>query len=361
MRRLILKDTRSQPPQPPGANERVIIAVDLSRTKWVHACRWAGQEQRRVSTPGELRHLQALVSEYEHCKVELIYEACGFGYEIAWWGQQRAIPVTVVAPSTLEKAPGARVKTDGRDAGELAFRAERGMLKGIHIPSRPQHEYRQLSRTYTQALKDRKRQQVRIRLLLQEHGRVAPAGRRSWNEYTRWMATVSLPDSVASCVSELLELRHAADRSVTRLANQLRQLARLPPYKPLVKALCAQAGIGSMTAIRFILEIGDIQRFATADSLVNYLGLTPSEYSTGETIHRGRVRKCGPGFIRAWLVQCAWRAVNRGSDAALRDAFERIAARSGRKRAIVGVARRLALRLRARWLEFEDAQPMTAH
>lgn len=361
MTRLVLKERATQQHPAPHANERVIIAVDLSRSKWVYACRWGGQEQRRLSSAGELRHLQALVAEYGHCQVELIYEACGFGYEIAWWAQARGLPVTVVPPSTVEKAPGAAVKTDGRDAGDLARRGECGMLKGIHIPSREQHEYRQLSRTYAQALKDRKRQQVRLRLLLQEHGRVAPPGTRGWSAYTRWLAPQALPAPVARCVSELLELRQGADRSVTRLARALWEVARLPQYRPLVKALCAQGGIGWLTAIRFVLEVGDIHRFATADSLPYYLGLTPSEYSSGDTIHRGRVRRCGPGVVRAWLVQCAWRAVNRGNDSALRACFQRVAARAGRKRAIVAVARKLALRLRARWLEFEAAQPPAAH
>ena len=363
MNKLVLKDrgTQRHAVPPPQAGERLIIGMDLSRSKWVYACRWAGQQQRRLSSPAELGHLQALVTEYEHCNVEVIYEACGFGYEIAWWAQQRGIPVTVVPPSTVEKAPGSVVKTDGRDAGDLALRGERKMLKRIHIPSREQHEYRQLSRTYTQALKDRRRQQIRTRLLLQEHGRVVPAGVRSWKAFTQWLTAQSLPSAVQNCVEELLTLREAADRSVVRLKTALWNVARLPQYRPLVKALCAQGGIGWMTAIRFVLEIGDIHRFATADSLPHYLGLTPSEYSSGEITHRGRIRRCGPRMLRAWMVQCAWQVVNHGNEPVLRRCFERIAERSGRKKAIVAVARKLALRLRARWLEFEAAQHPTEH
>ena len=360
MKRLVLKEGRVQRPRTPEPNERVIISVDLSCSKWVYACRWQGEEQRRMSSAGELRHLQALVAEYGQCKVELIYEACGFGYEIAWWAQQNQIPVLVVAPSMVEKAPGSRVKTDRRDAGDLARRAEHGMLKGVHIPSRVQHQYRQLSRTYDQALKDRRRQQVRIRLLLQEHGQVRPVGRLTWTAYARWLSTLSLPAPVEHCVQELLSLRQAPELSVTRLRKALHEVAHLPQYRGLVEALSAQGGIGWMTAIRFVLEIGDIHRFATADSLPHYLGLTPSEYSSGETVRRGRARRCGPKALRCWLVQCAWQAVRRGNDTALRDCFERVAKRSGRKRAAVAVARKLALRLRARWLEFESA-PLLAH
>lgn len=354
MNRLVLKDVRRQRPCAPEANERVIIGIDLSRSKWVYACRWQGQEQRRLSTPGELRHLQALVAEYAHCKVELIYEACGFGYEIAWWAQQSGHSILVVPPSTVEKAPGSAVKTDGHDAGDMALRGERRMLKSVFIPSREQHEYRQLARTYAQALKDRKRQQARVRLLLQEHGHVGPG--KTWSAYTRWLSTVTLPTPVATCVSHLLALRHAADLSVTQLQKAVHEVARLPQYQPLVNAISTQKGVGWMTAIQFVLEIGDIHRFPTAGSLPHYLGLTPSEYSSGDIIHRGRVRRCGPKALRARLVQCAWQAIRHRRDSALSDCFQRVVERAGRKRAIVAVARRLALRVRARWLEFDTAQ-----
>jgi transposase len=163
-----------------------------------------------------------------------------------------------------------------------------------------------------------------------------------------------LPTPVAVCIEELVALRTAAGASARRLAKELRAVARLPQYAPLVKALAQQSGVGAFTAVRFALEIGAIQRFATADSLPNYLGLTPREYSSGELVHRGPVRKCGPGALRAWLVQCAWVAVQRRKDLALVECFERLEQRVGRKKAIVAVARRLALRLRARWLEFEQ-------
>jgi transposase len=100
-----------------------------------------------------------------------------------------------------------------------------------------------------------------------------------------------------------------------------------------------------------VLELGDIRRFPTAGSFPRYLGLTPSEYSTGLTERRGHLTKCGPRFIRAWLIQCAWVSVRPGCDAELRAGFERLAPTIGKKRAIVAVARRLAVRHRARWLE----------
>ena len=136
-------------------------------------------------------------------------------------------------------------------------------------------------------------------------------------------------------------------------------LAHDPAYAAVVAALTTHAGVGELTAIRLILEVGDITRFRRAAAWTNFLGLTPSEYSTGEAVaHRGPICKCGPAPLRAALVQCAWASCR--SDATLRAMFERIGARAGRKRAIIAVTRRLALRLRARWLEALTTPPAAA-
>jgi transposase len=328
--------------------------------KWVYNVRWGGQEQRRLSSAGELRHLQALVAEYHGGTVHVVYEACGFGYEIAWWCQEQGIDVMVVAPSTIEQAPGSRVKTDRIDAGKLARDGEQRRLHGVRIPTRAQHAHRQLSRTYAQAMKDKQRAQARVRSLLQEQGRIGPVPAAGWAAYRRWCTTQELPDPVAQCVKELLQLREAALASVKRLRDALHQLSTQAPYAPVVRGLAAQAGVGAFTAVRLVLELGDMHRFPTAGSFPRYLGLTPSEYSTGLTERRGHLTKCGPRFIRAWLIQCAWVSVRLGGDARLRAVFERLAPKIGKKRAIVAVARRLALRLRARWIEVLTTQAVAA-
>ena len=344
----------------PDTGQDIWIGVDVSRTKWVYTVRWGGQEQRKLSTAGELHHLQTLAAGYPGYKVHVIYEACGFGYEIAWWCQEQGIDVVVVAPSTIEQAPGSRVKTDRLDAGKLARDGEQRRLKGVRIPTRGQHAHRQLSRSDTQALKDKQRAQARVRSLMQEQGRIGPPPAAGWAAYLRWCTKQELPDTVAQCIKELLQLREAALASVKRLRAALHQLSTQAPYAPVVRGLAAQAGVGAFTAVRLVLELGDMHRFPTAGSFPRYLGLTPSEYSTGLTERRGHLTKCGPRFIRAWLIQCAWVSVRLGGDARLRAVFERLAPKIGKKRAIVAVARRLALRLRARWIEVLTTQAVAA-
>lgn len=362
MKRLQLTPAAGQRAASPAPAPRlpVIIATDLARMTWKHAVHWGNAVQRTLSTPGTLEHLHALVRHYHPAHpVLVVYEACGFGYEIAWWAQAVGVAVLVVAPSQVERAPGPRVKTDRLDARTLATKAAAGQLKGVAIPTRAQHEQRQVLRTYGQAVRTRKRAQIQIRSVLQEHGRIGPLPGSGWRVYERWLAHEVLPEPVAAAVAELRTLRAAAQASADRLAARLRTLARTPGYAPVVAALTTHAGVGELSAIRLVLEVGDITRFGNAAAWTHYLGLTPSEYSSGDTPpHRGPIRKCGPAGVRGALVQCAWASL-RG-DATLRAVFERVSARAGRKRAIIAVTRRLARRLRARWLTALAAPPAAA-
>jgi transposase len=337
------------PPKRPADGTPVWMAIDISRSKAVYCLRWAGSEQRRLSTPWGIEHVRAVVEHYRGCQLHVAYEACGFGYELAWWLQEHGVRVSVIAPSRVERVPGLQVKTDRVDVGKLVRKLEKGDLKAIYIPSRTVHEQRQIGRTYAQSLKERKRAQVRLRSLMQEQGRLGPLPAAGWQVYSRWLAGQDLPEPVRLCVEAHQQLRRVADQQAKRMNAELYKLARSAEYQPLVAALSAQSGVGWQSAIRLVLELGDIERFPTTAALPHYLGLTPSQYSSGELDHRGHTLKCGPGFLRALLLQCAWSAVRQGCDTELQERFATLAPRIGRKRAIVAVARKLAITLRRRW------------
>lgn len=343
-------------PRRPAPGTQVWMAIDISRSKAVYCLRWDGAEQRRLSTPMGLGHVQALVEQYRNCQLHVAYEACGFGYELAWWLQAQGIEVRVIAPSRVERAPGAQVKTDRVDAGKLARKLEKSELKAIYVPRQTLHEQRQLGRTYAQCVKERKRAQIRIRSIMQEQSRLGPVPAQGWKVYSEWLAAQKLPEPVRICVNAHEQLRMLADQHARRLRLHLGKLARSEEYRDLIKALCALPGVGEMSAIRLILELGDMGRFTSSGSLPHYLGLTPSQYASGELDRRGHILKCGPGALRALLLQCAWSATRRSGP--FKECFDQLAPRIGRKRAIVAVARRLAIELRRRWLQ--ALEPTTA-
>jgi transposase len=129
------------------------------------------------------------------------------------------------------------------------------------------------------------------------------------------------------------------------LRRQLIMLARSEPYKETVQILKSAPGIGIFTAIRLALEWGDLTRFKRKEDFASFLGLIPSEYSSGETERKGHITKQGNRSVRAWLVECSWIAIRY--DPVLQNKFQRVYGRCrSRKKAIVAVAHKLAIRLR---------------
>jgi transposase len=364
MEKYILKSAASD--QRPKAGEVVHIGIDQGLNKWVYAIRWGGEQRQTFAGPSELTHLQGLVKRFAGNEVRIVHEACGFGYGISRWAQEykdQVVRVTVVPPSTIEQKPGRRVKTDRIDARKLAHKLEQGELKSVWVPSVEQELARQIERTQQQVAKERRRAQTQVRSMLKAHGYKAPPEAKSWTGYERWLKQLQLPEALQQCVGHLLAVRKQAGHSEQELLRRLRQMSDGEPYAKVVKVWTKElSGIGWLSAIRILLELGEVKRFARRGSLPHYLGLTPSEYSTGDNVNRGPVLRCGPARVRRCLIENAWIAVRR--DPQVRVRFNRIAGptptSNQKKIAIVAVAHRLAMQLRALWKQAEgDSQPAT--
>jgi transposase len=146
-------------------------------------------------------------------------------------------------------------------------------------------------------------------------------------------------DTYFAMLDKFVELRKQLFREVMALQKK-------PRYEAAIKIVSSVAGVGRLTAIRLVLEWGEDMgtRFKSAKSLACFSGLTQSEFSTGDSIHRGRITGQSRGCIRAWLVQCAWMCIKR--DPAMLDAFQRITKNAAsKKKAIVAIARKLVVRI----------------
>ena len=354
MEKYVLK-SRSKDQSVPSVGQAVYIGIDQGLNKWVYAIRWGGEQRQTFAGASELSHLQALVKRFAGNEVHVAHEACGFGYQISRWAQQyteQVVRVTVVPPSTIEQQPGRRVKTDRVDARKLALKLEHGELKKVWVPTVEQEQARQLSRTQQQMAKERRRAQIQVRSLLKAHSYKAPQGTRSWSSYVGWLEQLPLPVALQQCVGCLIRMREHAANSESELLGQLHKLSNEAPYAKVVQAWTKEMkGVGWLSAIRNLLELGDVERFPRRGSLPHYLGLTPSEYSTGDDVQRGAVLRCGPAQVRSWLIENAWVAVRR--DLPLKALFYRIAGPAPtavqKKVAIVAVAHRMAIKLRALW------------
>jgi transposase len=254
------------------------------------------------------------------------------------------------------------VKTDKKDSRKLAKCLADGVLKRVYVPTPAERAARAVSRRRRQLIGDRRRVQCRIKAVLSAYGVALPTPRGKWSAPFRAnLGLVRLHDRCATeSYQELLIEYDQLSVQIKRQTQLLEQLAQTDVYRERVALLCTLPGVEVIVAMEFLLELQDIRRFRSARTLSAYLGLTPSERSSGEHIRLGSITRAGKGSLRGLLVQGSWRAIAK--DAGLRYRYECLKARIGGKRAVVAIARHLGLIARRLLLEGRpyQAEPTVA-
>ena len=243
----------------------------------------------------------------EGAKLSFCYEAgpCGYGLhrQLLDLGQD----CQVVAPSLIPRKPGDRVKTDRRDSLNLARLHRAGELTAVWVPDGAQEALRDLTR----AREDMKHIQLQAkqRLLgfLLRHGKRFE-GKDNWTQaHFRWFEEVKFGQPVQQIVfQEYVDSVQAITRRVAALDEQMEHAAKDSVFWPVIEGLMALRGVKLITATTIVAEIGDLRRFANAPQLMAYLGVVPSEHSSGESKSRGSITKTGNGHVRRVLVEAAW-------------------------------------------------------
>jgi transposase len=329
-------------------DKQIFVGLEDSKRTWKLCVRSEGMMVHRTFMPADYDNLRSyLRNRYPGCRVKLIYEAgfAGFWLHDLLVADGFACVVTPAHRVTQPKV--SRVKTDKSDSFRLALILENGDYSSCWVPDRELREDRQISRTLDQTIKDIKAAKNRIRRMLDYHGLNCGLPEGAWSDadYLR-LDSLELGYALRVSVDAKLELLKHLLVTRERLKGELKRLSEKGRYRDSVKAKRSVPGIGWLSAIRLTLEWGDLSRFKTGKHLASFTGLTCSEYSSGESVRRGRITGQSSEAIRAWLIQCAWRAIRL--DPVLLDKFRRVAINSGsRKKAIVAVARTLATRLRA--------------
>jgi transposase len=214
----------------------------------------------------------------------------------------------VAAPSLIPTKPGDRVKTNRRDAVSLAKLLRSGDLTGVWVPDGRHEAMRDLTRARGSAAEDLRRKRQQVSSFLLRHGLHYPAGRKTWTKsHMIWLASQKLEHLEQRIAFEemLFALRQALER-IDRLEQAIRTAVSDWSLAEVVTALMAMRGIDLISATTFLAEIGDLSRFQTPRELMAYLGLVPSEDSTGDTVRRGPITKAGNRRARRTLVECSW-------------------------------------------------------
>ncbi len=238
----------------------------------------------------------------------VVYEAGPCGYGLARRLNAAGYTCEVVAPSRIARSPiDQRIKTDRRDALLLARESRAGNLVAVVLPDERDEALRDLSRTREDVLAARLRAHQQMKALLLRHGRTCP-GRTVWSAaHERTLSSIRL-DYPAQEVA-FVEYRNAIKDAHERL-ERITAALRLQSYpwrmRPLVQALMCLRGFDFLAAVTLVAEIGDPRRFTHPTALMAYLGLVPTEFSSGKSRHQGSITKAGNKHARRILIEAAW-------------------------------------------------------
>lgn len=240
-------------------------------------------------------------------KLRCCYEAGPTGFVLQRALGAANIECVVVAPSLVPQKAGDRVKTDRRDAVKLARFLRSGDLTEVHVPDAATEAMRDLERSREDAKRAERTARHQLSKFLLRHGRIYD-GKSSWSGmHLDWIRRQGFEYEAHNRVLvDYVQAVETATSRVERLTKDIVELVETWSLRPLVRALQALRGVQVVTAVILAAELGDFARFATAPSLMAYLGLVPSEHSSGETQKRGRITRAGNGHVRRILVESAW-------------------------------------------------------
>jgi len=293
-------------------HSEVFVGIDTSKLRNAVALAEGGRSSE-VRYLGEIdtadaatRKLVAkLAAKYD--KVTFCYEAGPTGYGLYRLIKSLGHNCIVVAPSLIPSKPGDRVKTNRRDALNLARLLRAGELTAVWVPDEHHEAIRDLSRAREAAVDDLKGKRQQVSSLLLRLGLHYP-GKKTWGKAHRnWLASQKIAHREQRFVfEELLGAERQAQDRADRLEAAIR--AAVPEWSlaEVVTALQAMRGIDLVSAVTVLAEIGDLSRFASPRELMGYLGLVPSERSTGDSVKRGPITKAGNRRARRILVEASW-------------------------------------------------------
>jgi transposase len=240
-------------------------------------------------------------------ELSFVYEAGPCGYDLYRYLTGNGFSCKVVAPSLIPKKSGNRIKNDRRDAQMLARLHRAGELTPVYVPQLEDEAMRDLTRAREDAKHGERKAKQRLSAFLLRHGlRYSGQSTRS-QAYLRWISDIKMSHPAQQItLQEYVNTLEESRKRVERLTQQIRQL--VPSWKlyPVVQALQTLRGVSLIVASTTVAELGDLKRFENPRCLMAYLGLVPSEHSSGETNKKGGITKTGNGHVRHVLIEAAW-------------------------------------------------------
>jgi transposase len=326
-------------------NKTVYLGMDVHKKTYAVTAICEGQVVKKDTVKAEPAGLVAYCKKhFIGANIESAYEAGFCGFHLHRCLEAAGIKNIVVDAAGIEVAVGDRVKTDKRDSLKLATHLSTGRLKGIHVPSIEREDYRVVTRLRETFSRQRSRFACQLKALLFQHGLIHANDKRKVSEkWAKCLEEMPLSPGLKYAVENYLAQWRQMNAKIKEIDQKLAiQATRDNSIETIYRSI---PGIGAGSARILANEVEDTLHFDNEKRLFSYTGLTPSEYSSGEHIRQGHITRHGKPILRKILVQAAWRAIRL--DISLEKIFLRLSAKVGKKKAIIGIARRLIGRIRA--------------
>lgn len=294
---------------------------------------------------GAVRRMVKKVRRQAPGEVRFCYEAGPCGYALQRWITEEGASCVVVAPSLIPRKPGDRIKTNRRDARKLVELFRAGLLTEVHPPTEQDEAVRDLCRAREDAHQDLVRSRHRLSKLLLRRGWAWTGGKKAWGQGHRlWLRSLRFEHQADQLVfDDYLRAIEQIEERLRCLEQSIEQVSQQAPYAEPVAALRCFRGIDTITAMGLVAELHNFMRFNSPRGLMAFLGLVPSEHSSGESEHRGAITKAGNSHARRLLIEAAWHYRHRPSTASLKQR------RQGQPARVVALADKAMHRLHRRF------------
>lgn len=330
------------------SDKTVYIGIDVHKESWHVTARADGEEIFNGRIPASYHSLMKLRERFQGCQVRVAYEAGPCGFTLYDMLGEDGIDAIVVPPSLIPVESGNRVKTDKRDSRKLARLLESNMLKKVHVLTEEERMHRELVRTRRQLVKHRGSvaRQIKSKLLFYNISSPFPSKYGWGRPYIHWLKDLPCPSVyLRRSLDILIHLYEYLTGEIKAITKDVVGLSGSDKYAQKMELLKSIPGVGILTGMEMLVELQDFARFKNSEEIACYMGLTPSEYSTGQMVRQGRITRCGNKRVRTALVESSWILVGR--DPLIRAKYLKLKSIKGAKRAIVAIARNLIIRIRA--------------
>jgi transposase len=332
----------------------LFIGIDVHKSKWVVTVRTYDLELKTFSMKPSAEELENfLLKNYPGADYRIVYECCFSGFWIYDYFSEKGYKI-IVTPTNRIYKDGSTIKTDKIDSRKLALQLSRELLREVIVPAKRIREYKYIFRIYDKQ-KMRQGQILRqIKAFLEQKNHPL--------KWSRWNKGLLEKLKVIKFEDKLFDMKFSSllteyEYVVSQIKDTEKIIEKIKEDQELgirIKILEKINGVGIISAVRMSLYLFDRKdRFESSEKLNHYLGLTPSERSSGDKITRGRSGMCGNRQLRSIIIQLAWMTVRK--DGSLLDKFERVYKKSGSKqKAIVASARKLITKIYAAIQKEED-------